>query len=313
MRRIKVLFFEDVGLKVVSVAGAIAIWFFVNQELTEVRTLRVPVTLDAPVGRVVAGPNPVVVKITIRGPRGKISPPSPREFVGRYRIPENAGDELTIELRENHFQLPASGDVHITRIDPPHVLVKLTREFLKQMRVHPIPRGNPAEGMEVVGASAYPDLVTVTGAEEQLRDFEYIETEPVNISGHKETVSARVGIADHVDGPEGPVAVSCGEQVTVTFEIRPKLAERSIPNVPVRVLVSPGSPRNIKVEPAKLNVRVRGNRGEVVRLVASDILLLVDLTKGVASRDRVPVRCQLPAGVSLAAEIPSVTVSVLAE
>jgi len=311
-RRLKSLFVEDLGLWVAAIIGAVVIWFFVNEELTDVRTMSVAVRIVAPAGRA-ASPGTKVVDITVKGPKGKVSSLSAKDLEGKYEIPDGVADgQVSVELRGEHFTLPGGG-VRITEIDPPSLTVTVTMTHAKQMRVRVLPKGTPAEGFESVGAEAFPGLVTVTGPRSVLDAIGVVNTEPVDISGRSETVSVRVGIAGTVVGPDGPVDIKCGEPVTATVTIRPKLAEKSIEGVPVRVLYPPGSAKRVKVEPAALTVRVRGERRVVVGLTAADMLLFVDLTGGVEAGE-VQVRSQLPAGVSLAEGfgLPDVTVTALA-
>jgi len=313
-RRLKALFVEDLGLWMVAIVGAAVIWFFVNEELTDVRTLSVAVKIRAPVGRAVT-PGTVVVAVTVRGPRGKVSSLSAGDLAGAYDIPRDVKDaRVAVELREEHFSLPTGGRIHITKIDPPSLTVAVTETYSRQMRVQVMPRGAPAKGFESVGAEAFPGLVTVTGPQAGLEGVEVIRTKPVDITGRTGTVSLRVGVAGTVDGPDGPVEVSCAERVTATVTIRPKLAERSIENVPIRTLRAPAAAKPVKIEPAALTVRVSGERRAVVGLTAADVLLFVDLTGGLDGGE-VPVRLKLPAGVGLAAgfALPNVNVRALAE
>jgi YbbR domain-containing protein len=95
----------------------------------------------------------------------------------------------------------------------------LTFEFettgVKVVRVQPTIDGEPASGFEVVSVVSEPEAVEVAGPESALRQLREAVTEPISVSGRRETLRevVTVGVADPA------VRVRAPQTTTVTVTI----------------------------------------------------------------------------------------------
>ncbi len=297
MRR---FFTSNLGFKVVSLLSAVVVWFFVNAELSDERSLRIAVKVIPPEGRIVS-PDEVFVTLAVQGPRGRLGKLSAGQIVSEYEMPVSQPDGVYVaRFTRDNFRLPAGEGLKVARVEPEEIDVLITQKFSKQFRARVVYEGEPARGMEVVGYEAFPASVTVTGPKDALDAAEFIETDPVDISGASGTVSVVVGLEDYVIGPAGMSRVYCEEKVSAKVLIRPKPAERMIENVPVMVLSQPAGTGAVKVLPTSVAVRVRGPGEVVAPLTAADILVFVDIAQSPKGGEALTLGCRLPGGVSLA-------------
>ncbi|ADU50362.1 YbbR family protein [Thermaerobacter marianensis DSM 12885] len=105
-------------------------------------------------------------------------------------------------------------------LEPPTAQVTVPVVFMprKTVPVQARLEGAPAQGFEIGNIAIEPAEVTVRAREERiLQELDFLQTEPVDISGLDRTVTREVALAP----PEGVVVVGGPPAVRVTIEIRP--------------------------------------------------------------------------------------------
>jgi len=181
-------------LKLVSLAFALVLWFFVMGESRMEVNYIVPLEYqNLPQGLMIANEVPTSVALRISGPRalqGNLRPGDIRLAVDLTGL--SAGVTSFKRLEEN-LNIPSG--LKITRISPSYVDVKLERVRERSVPVRVVLTGEPAPGFIVKSAVANPDKVTVSGAESELKGVSEVVTEAIDLTHVQESFSQTVAIS----------------------------------------------------------------------------------------------------------------------
>ena len=185
---------ENLTLKLISLAFAIVLWFFVMGEKRHEVSHIVPVTYKGvPEGLLIANQVPGSVEVAISGPRALLS----HLAVGDMAIVVNlAGVEAGVtsfKRLEESLQIPAG--LTVTRISPAYVDVKLERIRDKQVPVRVVLSGEPAAGFRVRHVRVVPARVAISGAESELKTISEVVTEGLDLAGVSESFSQTVSLS----------------------------------------------------------------------------------------------------------------------
>ena len=185
---------ENLTLKLISLAFAIVLWFFVMGEKRHEVSHIVPVTYKGvPEGLLIANQVPGSVEVAISGPRALLS----HLAVGDMAIAVNlAGVEAGVtsfKRLEESLQIPTG--LIVTRISPAYVDVKLERIRDKQVPVRVVLSGEPAAGYRVRHVRVVPARVAISGAESELKTISEVVTEGLDLAGVSESFSQTVSLS----------------------------------------------------------------------------------------------------------------------
>jgi YbbR domain-containing protein len=186
--------FENWLLKLVSLAFAVVLWFFVMGESRMEVNYIVPLEYqNLPAGLMIANEVPTSVALRISGPRalqGNLSPGDIRLAVDLTGL--SAGVTSFKRLEES-LNIPSG--LKITRISPSYVDVKLERVRERSVPVRVVLTGEPAPGFLVKSSSATPSEVVVSGAESELKSVSEVVTEAIDLTHVKESFTQTVAIS----------------------------------------------------------------------------------------------------------------------
>jgi YbbR domain-containing protein len=138
--------------------------------------------------------------------------------------------------------------------------------------VRPAVEGDPAPGFVAGDTTSQPSSVEVIGPESRVKQLTAATTEPVSLTGHRETVfdTVTIGVSDSAVRLVEPMSAR------VTVEIVPAPVERVVTGVPIRW-------RNLnagltaRVAPQTATVTVRGRRQALEDMRTETIDAFVDL------------------------------------
>jgi YbbR domain-containing protein len=182
---------ENWILKLISLIFALILWFFVMGERRLEIGFQVPLELEnVPSGLMVANEVPSAIDVRISGPRTllmNLQPDDIRISIDLVDLPPGVTSFKRLEERLN---LPSA--LKVTRLFPSFVDVKLERIKEKTVPVRPVFAGTPAAGYQIGDIQVSPLLVTVEGAESEIRDLAEVPTEAINIEGNRENFTINV-------------------------------------------------------------------------------------------------------------------------
>jgi len=266
---------------------------------TEKTIERVPVRL-AVVPSSVAVIKEEVREVTVRlsGPRDAVRDLDAPGLVAEVSLegaqPPARGTEVTTVFlrRENIRQLTAAGaavplarEIELLEVRPRAVPLTLDRVGSRTLPVEAVREGTPAEDYEVSQVTVVPEQVTVRGPESVLKELKSIATVPVAVTGLRERLRRTVKLVEMVDaGPFRGVRIEpLQPMVDVVIAVSERRQEKTLPSLPVHVLVRPEVALNIRIELERRTVgpvTFVGPRSHMEHFEAEDVtaFLLLDIT-----------------------------------
>ena len=279
--------FAHFGLKVVSVAFALLLWFMVSSQRAAVeRGLRIPLELqNLPENLEMVEPPQESVDVRVRGAADLLGRLVSGDLVAAVDLSAAQPGRRLFHISPERVKAPFA--VEVTQITPSSVAIRFEPSATRVVRVHPSIEGEPAPGFIVGEITAEPAVVEVVGAESALRRVAEAITEPLWVGSARSGVKATVvlGVA------EPGVRLKTTRNALVSVAIVPAPEARILDSVPVRVHnLAPGL--TARVTPPTVKVRVRGVKEVVERIRDGSVMAYVDLS-GISEGDYgLPVRLE---------------------
>ncbi|HSK10697.1 MAG TPA: CdaR family protein [Vicinamibacterales bacterium] len=264
--------FRHLGLKVISVTIAVALWFLVAGEQTVERSLRAPLELqNMPEQLVLVDNPPPAVDVRVRGTAGVLRELSTADVVAVLDLSAARPGRRLFHLTTENVR--TTFGVEVTQVSPGTIPLVFERSGSRTVPVEPNIEGEPDDGYGKGEVRTDPATVEVTGPESALRDLRVAITEPVSIDGARRPVreSATIGVADPRLRLREP------RSALVTVDIYPIPVQRAVLNVPVRFRNVGRGLSTQSVVPSVVNVLVRGNKEVLDALPADAVSAFVDL------------------------------------
>ena len=279
--------FAHFGLKVVSVAFALLLWFMVSSQRAAVeRGLRIPLELqNLPANLEMVEPPQESVDVRVRGAADLLGRLVSGDLVAAVDLSAAQPGRRLFHISPERVKAPFA--VEVTQITPSSVAIRFEPSATRVVHVHPSVEGEPAPGFIVGEISAEPQVVEVVGPESALRRVAEAITEPLWVGSAQSAVKATVTLGVAEQG----VRLKTTRSAVVSVAIVPAPEARILDEVPVRVRnLAPGLAA--RVTPPTVKVRVRGVKEVVERIRDGSVMAYVDLS-GISEGDYgLPVRLE---------------------
>lgn len=185
---------DNLLLKLISLAFAVVLWFFVMGEKRHEVVHVVPVTYKGVAeGLLIANPVPGSVEVAVSGPRALLAHLSAGDMSITVDLARAEQGVTSFKRIEESLSIPAG--LTVTRVSPAYVDVKLEKIRDKQVPVRVVLSGEPAAGFRVRRVRVIPSRVTVSGAETELRGVSEVITEGIDLSGVRESFTQTVALS----------------------------------------------------------------------------------------------------------------------
>jgi len=276
--------FGNLGLKALSLAIAVILWYGVSRDSVVERSIRVPVEFqNTPEGLQIVGDAPGSVDVRVRGASSLLSRIEPGDIVAVLDMQTARPGQRMFHVLTDEVRAPAG--MEITQVNPPTITVQFERTGARTVRVVPSVDGRPAQGFVIEGISSDPDLVEVVGPESRLELLDQAITEPVVVSNATAPVTDRVTVGVE----DGMLRLRTPTTALVTVDVRPQPIERALGGVRVQFRnVAIG--RAARTRPDTVTVILRGQREYLARVSAADVSVYVDLASLGPGRYALPVK-----------------------
>lgn len=172
------------GLRLLSVAIAVALWLAISVENREARGQRAvtaSVTYNSPPELVLLDPIQEL-RVLLSGPESQIASLDPRQVSVRVDLPETDPGRHTLSLGPDDVSLPPN--LRVESITPNQVTIEVDRRATKQLRIEPTFTGEPAAGAMVGRVTVVPAEVVVEGPASSLARLDHLKTQPIDLDGH---------------------------------------------------------------------------------------------------------------------------------
>ncbi len=263
--------FRYLGLKVLSLAIALLLWFVVSGEETVERGLRVPLELQQlPSGVELSGDVPTTVDVRVRGGSGTLSRVLAGDVVAVLDLRSARPGRRVFPLTADQVRVPFGVDV--VQIMPSAIAMVFEGTASREVPVAPAVDGRPAPGFVVGQMVAEPATVEIVGPESAVKRATEAVTEPVSVTNARERVRETVtlGVLDP------SLRLKNTRSAVVSVQIVPAPMERTLRNRPVHLR---NLPPNLTAEaaPTAVDVTLRGSREILGRFDADEAVAYVDL------------------------------------
>jgi YbbR domain-containing protein len=215
-------FFDNLGIKVVALLMAGVLWFFAVSEQEQTKTLAVPVELvGSESGRIqVSGEIPDTVKVTVQGKGSDLIRLSAEDLVANIDLRNQPEGEVTVDLKPENIVGPTTIPLKYISVEGGEgIQLGITHLGSKQVNVHVRHIGSPAPGMSYfIGFNiAANSRVTIIGPRASLTGVDYVETEPVDLTGHDSDFAVSVKLIP----PKPEIKIADFDQVDLKIRIMP--------------------------------------------------------------------------------------------
>jgi len=210
---------HNLGLKLLSVAFAIALFLIVRSQQVREFNRAVRVRLQTENGVLVIGPQERVANITLRMPDTLFTRmPSDEELTGEIDLRKERLGKIRVSLTGENF--PNLDRRYSVIVHDPWLDVELDRLIQKKVQVKAVLQGAPKAGYEIHRVIIDPPDIELTGARQDLSKLESISTIPVDVSnlGPKD-YTAQAGLALDLSASIKPTTI---DKVTVKVSFAEK-------------------------------------------------------------------------------------------
>jgi YbbR domain-containing protein len=290
--------FRHLGLKILSIALAGAIWLTVADQRAVERTMRVPLEYhNLPTNLELMSSPPETVDVRLRGPSGTIGRLLPGEVVAVLDLTAARPGTRLFHMMADEVRVPYG--VAVAQVAPAALSLTFEPSARRTVPVVPVVDGEPAPGYRVGRILSSPEQVTVVGPSSQVAGVGSATTEPVLVANATGNVTDRVvvGVANELVRLDQP------QSANVSVEIVQVPEDKRLERVPVAAR-GLGTGRSATIEPASVAVVLRGPRARLAPVTMATAY--VDVT-GMAPGRRysLPVKVDPIADVQAAAVDPA--------
>jgi len=243
-------FFENMGLKALSLILAITVFLLVNTDRDREITARVGVSYTLPDDRVLVSERLDEVRITIKGRWQRLRKFDERSL-DRINMDLRRAPSGEVPITEDMFDLPSG--LSITSISPKSVRVLFDRRVEKIVEVTPQLAGRPMHGYFVSEVKPTPATVRVRGAAGTLAALSAVRTREVSVEGRTESFTADTDVVPP-DGVEAVTTAPIALQVVIDEE----LVTRKLPGLVVNVAGDGVDPAKWNISPAQVEISLTG-------------------------------------------------------
>jgi YbbR domain-containing protein len=291
--------FRHLGLKFLAVAVAFGLWFTVAGEETVERSLKVPLELrNRPERLELVDTAPTVVDVRVRGRSGLLSQLGAGDLLAML-------DLSTAKVGRRYFalsrrQVSAPFGVEVVEVSPGTVPLRFEPSATRKVPVIVVTDGEPANGYLALQPTVQPPTVSVSGPETVVDRLREVVTEPVTLTGARETVreAAAIGL------PDASLKFDRAVTAVVTVPIVALPIERTLSGVPVHLRNADKS-RSVQAVPPAVAVIVRGPAEVVGGLRSDSAAAFVDLAGLGPGRYNLSVRIESGQGYAVVGTTPA--------
>jgi len=245
-RRLQNMWPKDWTLPFISLALAVALWYFVGGDDTVDKNVTVPIeVINLPRDLVISNQFKQDILVTISGPRKQVLAIEKGDVARQVDLVRAVPGTMVIKNENDSISVPRG--VKVLRIQPDSIILSLDKLIQKQLVVKPITKGSPASHHTLREIRMKPDAISITGPHMVLSELDLLETEIIDISGLSQPTQLQIPLKLN------PALLDLiGEtSVTADLTIVEETVEKRIYGVPIEIEANKGER---KISPATVTV-----------------------------------------------------------
>lgn len=188
---------RNFGLKLLSLAIAVMLWFAIVREPVAEVAITVPIEFhNGPDSLEISSEVIPQVQVRVRGANGIVRALGPGEVHAIIDLKTASAGEHTYDLSPKTISVPR--DVEVVQVIPSQFRLSLDRRASKRVEVRPRVIGASAPGFRMEDVKVEPDWVSIVGPEKRVMAIDSVITDPVDASGvmGQATFSTHVFVSD---------------------------------------------------------------------------------------------------------------------
>lgn len=207
---------ENLTIKIISIALALFLWFFVTFKGQTETSLDIPLEFkNTPSDMEVFKQSAKKISVSISARERILKEISQNDIRVVVDISNVKLGENSIPITKSSIKLPRG--IEILRIDPSTVKLLVDKKEQKTIPVRPVITGKPEKGFIISAVEVNPPLIKIEGAQKELDRIRLIKTEPIDIEGISESITVQAKI-----DPEGKIFRIDKDIVYVKVKVRRK-------------------------------------------------------------------------------------------
>jgi len=210
--------FHNLGLKVISLLIAIALWLAVSNEPPSEAAVNVAIVFrNMPEDLEISSENIPSAQVRVRGPERLVRQLQPSDVHAEIDLTGMKPGERTFDLTANQIGLPDK--VHTVQIVPSQIHLLFDRRMTKTVPVRPRVIGTFASGYSIAQVKSDPEMIEIVGPKKSVDGVESAITDPIDVSGliDRTTYSRHAYVSDPLIQVVDPHPV----RITVIMERAP--------------------------------------------------------------------------------------------
>ncbi len=221
---------KDWILKFISLVLAVILWAFVGGEDKVNKNIMIPLEIiNLPRDLVISNQFKKQIEVSVSGPRSLIMEMSSRAEPRQVDLSSATPGTMVIE--NNASQVPAPRGITVQRVQPPTIILSLDKLIQKQFPITAKTVGRVAKGYYVQSVKTDPDVISITGPQTILSQFDELVTRDINLDGIQESSQLQVPLE-----LDPAIVELIGEtSVTVDLSVQLKTITKTLEGVKVEV------------------------------------------------------------------------------
>lgn len=206
---------HNLGLKIMSVGLAVALWLVVARDPVAEVGVQVPIEFHhIPENLEISSESIPQAQIRVRGPERIIRRMQPADVHAELDLSSVKAGERTFDLTAQQVHRPH--DLDVVQVIPSQVQLSFDTRMVRDVPVHARVTGSFAEGYRIAQIVTDPASVTISGPKNRVSSVEAAITDPVNVSG----VIDRATFVTHAYVPDPLVQVVHPQPVRITVIVQ---------------------------------------------------------------------------------------------
>lgn len=252
--------------KVASFLIALVIWTFVQGSENIEKNVVITVSIKVPEGFIVKDGSERHLSATIVGPSAIVEKTQNSDLQANINLAEVDTGSTEIEVDTTDIS-DLDSRLKVT-IKNPSISLFIDKKIKKQVPIREILQGYVSPGFKVESVQIDPQILTIEGAKSELENIQFVQTDPIDISGLEATTTKNVFL---VKSTSLSVIYSV-KKVNVSIVVATNSSTQVIKEVPVHIQSLKYSQKQIDLEPLQVDVEIEGDLSKIADLPSSQIL-----------------------------------------
>lgn len=276
-------------LRVISVLGAVSLWFYVvNSEPIEIEH-KLPLKIQTVSGFARTNQVPTEILVRFKGPRTFMknisqSKANVKVKVGNPQIDRKSVVSITPE------EIPLPFGVEIVDFSPKEIEISWDKEIKKYVPLRPQLVGELAKELKFSSQLKNKEVL-ISGARSVLKNIGRVNSRAVDIS----VLEGKGEMVLTYDETDPRIEIEPQEGVLMNYEILPNRANYTLKNIPIRFITS-NSRFSADRQKVSMDVLIFG---EGAQIRENQVRVIADIPEDSRGKISVPLRVELPEGVHL--------------